>query len=120
VPLNFGYAENGSNKTFYFHSAREGRKLDLIRKNGKAGFELDTDHRLNENDTACGYSFRYQSAIGEGIVSMVEEAEEKKAALSLIMAHYSGKADWAFTDDSIKAVSIFKLDVITMACKEHA
>ena len=30
VPLNFGYAEENGKRVFYFHSAKSGRKLDLI------------------------------------------------------------------------------------------
>ncbi len=41
VPLNFGYALDGGRRIFYFHGAREGRKMDLARRNGTAGFELD-------------------------------------------------------------------------------
>ena len=48
VPLNFGFfrREDGG-YTFYFHSAREGRKLDLIRQTGWAGFELDTGYQIH-------------------------------------------------------------------------
>ena len=66
VPLNFGYAREGGRRIFYFHGAREGRKMDLARRNGTAGFELDTAHELHEGDAACSYSFRYQSVIGSG------------------------------------------------------
>ena len=68
VPLNFGYAREGGRRIFYFHGAREGRKMDLARRNGTAGFELDTAHELHEGDAACSYSFRYQSVIGSGTV----------------------------------------------------
>ena len=39
VPLDFGYAEQDGRYTFYFHGAAEGRKIDLIRKNGWAAFD---------------------------------------------------------------------------------
>lgn len=32
VPLNFGFEEKDGKRTFYFHGAKEGRKLDLIKK----------------------------------------------------------------------------------------
>ena len=41
LPLNFGYAcENGA-FSFFCHSAREGRKLDILRKNSTVAFEMD-------------------------------------------------------------------------------
>ena len=30
VPMNFGYTEEEEKRIFYFHSAKEGRKVDLI------------------------------------------------------------------------------------------
>jgi nitroimidazol reductase NimA-like FMN-containing flavoprotein (pyridoxamine 5'-phosphate oxidase superfamily) len=50
---------------------------------------------------------------------MIEDIEEKKQALQLIMTHYSDKSDWAFTNDMVNAISVFKLEVKNMACKEH-
>lgn len=115
VPLNFGY-ESG---IFYFHGAYEGRKIELIRKTGTAGFELDTGHRLNTGESACGFSFAFQSVIGQGCVSIVENPEEKKKGLRLIMAHYSKRVDFEFTDVMADSVCVFKLIAETMTCKEH-
>ena len=46
VPVNFGHTVEGGRHVFYFHGAAEGRKVDLVRRNGWAGFELDTGYRL--------------------------------------------------------------------------
>ncbi|MBW7571299.1 pyridoxamine 5'-phosphate oxidase family protein [Caproiciproducens faecalis] len=119
VPLNFGYASADGKRSFYFHGAKEGRKIDLINQTGRAGFELDTKHEVTGGETACDYSFRYQSVIGQGTVSLLTDAEEKKAALQLIMAHYSDKSDWAFPDTAVRAVAVFQLKVSELACKEH-
>ena len=68
VPLNFAYLHEGGKRIFYFHSAKEGRKVDLIQKNGEAGFELDTNHALNRAEIACGFSYRFQSIIGLSLI----------------------------------------------------
>ena len=52
VPLNFAYVP-GKPAKFYFHSAKEGRKVDMIGQGAKAGFELDGAHRLGEAETGC-------------------------------------------------------------------
>lgn len=39
VPLNFGYEIKGSDLTLYFHSAKEGRKIDLVSKQETVSFE---------------------------------------------------------------------------------
>ena len=54
VPVNFGHTVEGGRHVFYFHGAAEGRKVDLVRRNGWAGFELDTGYRLQGAEEACG------------------------------------------------------------------
>ncbi|MBD5473604.1 MAG: pyridoxamine 5'-phosphate oxidase family protein [Lachnospiraceae bacterium] len=119
VPLNFGYETKNGAYTFYFHGAKEGRKIDLIKKNPIAGFEMDTNYALNEADLACGYSARFQSIIGNGVVSIVTEINEKKLGLSLLMEHNTKKQNWHFDEKMIDAVTVFKLAVKKMSCKEH-
>ena len=119
VPLNFGYEERDGHGVFFFHCAREGRKLDLMEANPRVGFELDTDHRLCTAEKACGYTFLYASVIGRGTVVRVTDTQEKKAALVRVMEHYSGKADWSFSDAEMGSVTLLRLDVAEMTGKEH-
>ena len=119
VPLNFGYEMQDNTYTFYFHGAKEGRKIDLIHKSPNVGFEMDTNYALNEADIACGYSARFQSVIGNGIVSIVSELEEKKRGLSLFMEHNTGKREWSFDEQMVNAAAVFKLVVTKLSCKEH-
>ena len=119
VPLNFGYEAKNDTYIFYFHGAQEGRKIDLIKKNPIVGFEMDTNYALNEADLACGYSARFQSIIGNGVISIVTEINEKKLGLSLLMEHNTRKQNWHFDEKMINAVTVFKLEVKKMSCKEH-
>lgn len=91
VPLNFAFVP-GTPDRFYFHGAQEGRKADLIRTAPRVGFELDCAHALTAGQTGCSYSYRYRSVIGTGVICEVQEPEEKKRALSAIMAHYEKAA----------------------------
>ena len=120
VPLNFGYEEKDGAYTFYFHGAGEGRKMELIRKNPAVGFEMDTDYALHESDKACGCSARFQSVIGNGVMSVVSENEEKRHGLSLLMEHHTGKGGWTFEEKALASVSVFKLTVTKLSCKDHA
>lgn len=119
VPLNFGYKEENGARVFYFHGAREGRKIDLIQKNPHVGFEMDTGYALHGADAACGWSARFQSVVGNGVVSMVSESAEKRLGLSLLMEHNTGKREWAFDEKALQAVSVFKLEVTKLSCKDH-
>ena len=119
VPLNFGYLREGEAAVFYLHCAKQGRKLDLLAQNRRVGFELDTNHLTHAAETGCEFSFRFQSVIGTGEVAFVEDVAEKKDALRRIVAHHSERDDWAFTDAQAASVTVLKLTVEEMACKEH-
>lgn len=119
VPLNFGFVDESGKRTFFFHSAKEGRKVDLVKQNPKVGFELDTGFELWETESACDFSADFQSIIGTGTISMVDDYEDKKTALIAIMATITGKETWDFNERMIDAVAIFRLDVEAISCKEH-
>lgn len=119
VPLNFGHIEENGKHTFYFHSAAEGRKLDLIRQNGYAGFELDRGYELHPGEIACTCSAAFQSVIGSGKIHIVETPEEKRAGLEAIMRQATGKSNWSFSDEHVAEVCVIRLDVEELSCKVH-
>lgn len=119
VPLSFGFEFTGGKRILYFHSAKEGRKIELISKGGVVGFEMDTRHSINTAEYACGYSAGFVSVIGEGRVEFIEESDEKERALNLIMSHYTGKDKWEYKFEMLNNVCIFKLEITELSCKEH-
>lgn len=119
VPLNFGYCREGGSRIFYFHSAKEGRKIDLIKSVPQVGFELDTGYALQPGETACQHSARFQSVMGAGRVALVEDAREKEAGLQRVMQHNTGRGDWPFSPAMLNSVCVFRLDVQKISCKEH-
>lgn len=119
VPLNFGYEVNNETLILYFHSAKEGRKIDLIKQHQTIGFEMDTRHELVEGTTACGFSYRYQSIIGTGAVSMITDRTEKIHGLTQIMSHYSPKQHWNFSEQMIDLAAVMKVEVTEWSCKQH-
>ena len=119
VPLNFGYEAEGEKLTLYFHCAGQGKKIDLIREQKSASFEMDTRHALVEGETACAYSYRYQSVMGRGRIRLIEEYEEKVHGLQAIMAHYSRDREFAFGEEAVNRTAVIKLEVEAWSCKEH-
>jgi len=120
VPLNFGFKSENGRRTLYFHGAKEGKKIELIKAHPFVGFELDTNHAVTAGEKACDYSFLYSSVIGKGVAAVVEDIEEKRAALQLIMEHYSGKGNWSLPDEAVEGVAVIRLEVVELSCKEHA
>lgn len=119
VPLNFVMAEENGKRVFYMHGAKEGRKAGLVREKGRCSFEMDTTHQLLSADSACDFSYLYQSVMGKGSIAFVEDLEQKAAALNLIMGQYSGRSDWSFPAEMLKRTGLMRLEVEELSCKEN-
>lgn len=119
VPVNFGYIFENGGYTFYFHSAKEGRKMELIKENPMAGFEMDTGYELKTAAQACGHSAYFQSIVGQGRVSIVEETAEKIRGMKALMKHETGSSEWEFQEKMLGAVCVWKLEVSELTGKEN-
>lgn len=119
VPLDFGLAEKDGRLAFYFHGAQEGRKLDLIRENGWASFEMDTGHEWVLGETAQQNTSRFQCVMGGGPVTLLEDEAEKRAGLLAILAHTTGRDQWDIPPEALAKTAVFRLDVEELSCKVH-
>ena len=119
LPLNYGYSYENGKYTFYIHSAKEGRKIDVLKANPKIGFEIDIENELVTADVACEYSQLYQSVVGNGCVALIDDIADKKYGLERIMEHQTGKSNWEYSDEILERVCIIKLEVSELTGKEH-
>ena len=120
VPMNYG-AECGEDGSiaFYFHCAKVGRKIDILKNNPEVCLELDGRHELAEGETPCDYSYYFESLIGNGTVQFIEDKEEKIEALKLIMKHQTGKDFAEFDEKWVCAVMILKVNLSDYEVKRH-
>lgn len=112
VPLCFGYREN----TLYFHSAREGKKIDIMKNNPTVSFVIDIAGTLIKSDKACKWGLTYKSVMGTGRVSFIEEDTERSKALDCIMTQYS-EGSWEYEESSLKRTAVYKIDIEQMTGK---
>jgi nitroimidazol reductase NimA-like FMN-containing flavoprotein (pyridoxamine 5'-phosphate oxidase superfamily) len=110
VPLNFGFETQGDELTLYFHCAKAGKKLDLLRLNNKVAFELDRPEGFVDGDKACYSTMEFESVCGTGTIETADE-DEKLHGLTLIMRQYSDKQEIVFDEKVLKAVLVLKLTV---------
>lgn len=81
LPISYVWHQD----VIYFHSAKEGHKIDLIRKNQKASFcVIGQDQVMPEKFTTY-----YQSVILFGQLRIIENQDEKIAAIRLISEKYA-------------------------------
>lgn len=118
VPVHFGFRREGEQVTLYFHSAREGRKNELLFARPRVCFETDRLLRILPGGTPCAWSAAYESIIGWGTVTPVEAAE-KEAAMDAILAHCGFKGKPAYTSDALKHTALWKLQVERMTGKQN-
>ena len=117
VPLNFGYSCENGKFTFYFHSAKEGRKIDAFKADEQVAFEMDCEHKLVVAEKACGYSYKFASVIGTGTITFLE-GKEKLNALSILMKHQTGK-DFTFDEKMAKGVAVCSLTAEKLTAKAN-
>lgn len=113
VPLCFGYRDN----TLYFHGARKGKKLDIIKKNHKVCFEFDENVELIKAEKPCEWGIKYQSVIGFGKAVILENPDDKQKALEIIMAQYSNKS-YSFPDNATEKTALIKVEIENMTGKQ--
>ena len=117
LPLNFGVSSEDEKLTFYFHSALEGQKLQLIEKDNRASFEMDCSHELQYFEERGYCTYAYESVMGKGHILMIEDEKEKFEALEILMDHYHpGKKAW-FNPAAIPRTAVYKLVVEEFTAK---
>lgn len=118
VPMNYGHTFEDGKLTIWLHGGKTGRKYDVIRKNPKVFFEMECDITPFEGEVACKYGISYSSLMGRGIATIVEDVEEKKSALSMLMKTQTEK-DFEFNDKLAAVVGIIRIDVSDYTAKHR-
>ena len=108
VPMNYGYTMEEGKLVVYLHSTLRGKKLDMLRANPNVFFEMECDLVPFEGTVACKYGLAYSSVMGRGQARIVEDVQEKKKALSILMKTQTGK-DFVFDDRMVSIVSVIKI-----------
>ncbi len=113
LPLCFGYRD----RTLYFHCAREGKKIDILRKNPRVCVEFDIDQELVTDAEACKFDLKFRSVVAFGKAYLVENREERRQGLDVIMQHYAGKS-FSFPDEIVGKTMILKVQVESLTGKK--
>jgi len=112
VPVCFGYERDA----LYFHGASEGRKVELIKKNNKICFEIDTDVEVVKGKKPCSWTMKYRSVIGVGRACILEKDEEKSHGLRVIVRQYT-EGDFSFPK-KLDSVLVVRVDIESITGKK--
>lgn len=114
VPLFYVY-DGGS---LYFHSAKAGTKIDIIKKNNRACFEITVDHGIIPDNNACDFEAKHRTVIGLGSVYFVEDLTEKKRILQRIIGRFSDKT-FDLPDARVNNTIVARIDFDSIKGKKH-
>ena len=117
VPISFGF----DGEAVYFHTAKNGRKIDMMTANPRACVQFERNVELVTNDDdACAWTFSYESVIGFGSVTELVRDKDKIHGLNRIMQHYSGR-NWSFPEQPMSSTRVWRvdLDILTGKRSEH-
>jgi uncharacterized protein len=120
VTLNFGYEWEGELPVLYFHCAREGRKLEMMRANPRVCFELDVDHALSVGPSPCDWGMKFASIVGYGTLSEIRDDEKRRSGLDTLLRHYGWSGEGSYGEGALGATTILRLDVEELSGKRKS
>ena len=121
IPLSHGFTLDGGKLTVYFHSAKEGRKIDILKANNAVCFEMSIEGKpMFKGENACEYAYYFSSVIGFGNAEFIDDFDGKNTALKLITKHQSG-VETEFTEAQTDTICVIKIETtdFTAKAKQH-
>ena len=123
APLDFGYESDGrSLGAIYFHCARSGRKLDLIRRDPRVSllFVAADPALIDEGDgsMACTLNTDYRSVMALGEARIIEDDAEKLNAIRVVLKQH-GCEHLPVAPENLAKTALVRIDLISAVGKAY-
>ena len=115
IPLNFAFADGA----IWFHCAREGTKLDLIRRDPRVGFSAAIEAHVVPAPAACDSNALGSSVVGRGTATICTDPGERRHGLDVLMRHYGISAP-DYRADALERTCVVRIDVEELRGKRLA
>lgn len=114
IPMNFAYRDG----VIYLHSGPDGGKLEMVKQHPQVCITFCEGHELvyMHRQVACSYSMKSRSVICRGNVRFIEEMDEKRNILDLVMRHYVDY-EFKYSEPAVRNVKIWEVKMEKMTCK---
>lgn len=122
-PLNFAYVK-GDGEGFgsiYFHTAKEGEKIEDIKRDNRVCFEVDLPIAYVKGTMAdpCKAKYLYRSVIIKGKAYIVEDRNERIFGLKCLMEKYQPEGGYGdFLEEKLQITGVVRIDIEEMVGKE--
>jgi nitroimidazol reductase NimA-like FMN-containing flavoprotein (pyridoxamine 5'-phosphate oxidase superfamily) len=115
-PLNFVYLDG----TIFFHSAKEGEKIDDINRDNRVIFEIDESLGYVKSDiNPCSARFLYRSVMIKGRAVVVDDDNEKLLALKSLMKKYQPEGGYGeFLPEKLAITAVVRIGIEEISGKE--
>ncbi len=118
VPLSYALLppEPGEPLRIVVHGAREGRKIDALRKDPRVCVEVSVDVATIPAVRACDVSVRYRSVVAFGRAAFLEDRASRARALAAIAARYAPGAP-PVDEAEARKIAILEIRIDAATCK---
>jgi uncharacterized protein len=115
-PLNFAFLDG----KIYFHTAREGEKIDDIRRDSRVCFEVDLPIAYVKSDkNPCKASYLFRSVIIKGKAYLIDDHVERREALNALMKKYQPGGGYGdYLEEKLSITGVVRIDIEAMVGKE--
>lgn len=114
VPMNFAYRDG----VIYLHSGAEGSKVEMVAQHPQVCITFCEGHELvyMHKQIACSYSMKSRSILCRGKVHFIEDLEEKRRVLDILMEQYT-ENECGYAEPALRNVKVWEVKVEDMSCK---
>jgi nitroimidazol reductase NimA-like FMN-containing flavoprotein (pyridoxamine 5'-phosphate oxidase superfamily) len=106
VPLSFAL----DGEDLVLHSARGGRKLEILRRNPAVCFEVEEGVAVRVGPSPCETGMSFRTVIGHGFAELVEDRRERARLLALFGPRY-GAPDRPLPADEVERTAVLRIRV---------
>ncbi len=109
VPMCFGFRDG----CLYFHSAPEGEKISILRRDPRVVFEMGSIIEVVGDD-----DIHYESVIGHGTVEFLSAPEEKREGIRILLEWFSGSSRQV-SDRALEGTCVFRVRIGSVSMKRN-
>ncbi len=114
VPLSFAL----DGEDLVLHSAREGRKIEILRRNPAVCFEVEEGVEIDVGASPCKTGMRFRTVIGHGTVEFVDDVRERARLLALFGPRY-GAPDGSLPAPEVERTTVLRVRVAGLTGKRR-
>lgn len=107
IPMTFGLAMENGKIAVYFHSAKGGRKWEILNRDPRVCVEAHLYYKTVAGEK--GVTALYESVIGTGVAEKIETKEEKVAAFRIMLARYKQSGFPASSCKGLPDAEVFRV-----------